>query len=73
MFEVFLVFNKHIMEIITWSISIKKILEDNRFSFCKKYGNRIRSYSFRICSQSSQLLIMKSLIRYILMWRLLKS
>ena len=34
------------MEIITWNISIKKILKDNRILFCKKNGHSIRHYSF---------------------------
>lgn len=35
-----------IMEIITWHISIKNILKDNRILFCKKFGNSIRDFSY---------------------------
>ena len=34
------------MEIITWHISIKKILKDNRILFCRKFGHSIRDFSY---------------------------
>jgi len=39
------------MEIITWNISIKQILEDHRTNFCKLFGKQIREYTFEVVSK----------------------
>lgn len=42
------------METFTWPVSIKNILEDSRESFCKQYGDQVRSHCFKVVNDVRQ-------------------